>query len=406
VSKRDGPVAYVLRKFPVLSETFVLNELLGLQERGVPLVVFSLLRPNDPRFHEDLSRLKAPVYFLPDLFDLGKILRHHRRLRESIGVSYRKTLLYTLSRRKRALLWRFLQAGFLANEARRLHVRHFHAQFANSPTTVAHLASRLTGIPFSFTAHAMDIYKHRVNRSALTRKVRDARFVVTVSDYNKTFMDRLTHAPEGRILRIYNGIDIERYSPNGQPSPEPFRILCVARFVEKKGIPTLVEACRILRDEGVDFHCDIVGKGRLRPFLRDRIKQAGLGDHVVLHGAKSQLEVLEFYHSAHLYVLPCRVGEDGNREGLPVSIVEALACGLPVVSTPITGIPEAVRDGENGFLIPPDDPEELARVLRRIVEDRMLYDSLRSRAREPVATLFDQTRTITELERLMMREAG
>jgi glycosyltransferase involved in cell wall biosynthesis len=152
----------------------------------------------------------------------------------------------------------------------------------------------------------------------------------------------------------------------------------------------------------VDFHCDIVGKGRLRPLLRDRIRETGLGDRVVLHGAKSQLEVLDFYHSAHLYVLPCKVGEDGNREGLPVSIVEALACGLPVVSTAITGIPEVVRPGENGYLVPTDDPVELARVLRRVAEDRNLYASLRSRAREGIASLFDRRETIAELHRLMM----
>lgn len=400
---RPGGVGYVLRKFPVLSETFILNELLALEARGVELQVISLQRPNDPRFHDDLPKLRARVSYLSGLSDAQRLARIHWRLARSssLGRRYWKTLLDVALTRKPGLLWRFVQAGYVANEARRLRLRHLHAHFANGPATVALLASRITGIPFSFTAHAMDIYKQAVSREALTRKVEAARFVVTVSEFNKRYLEEITGAPEGKVVLIHNGIDLNRFAPNGVPGSARFKIICVARLVEKKGIPVLIEACRILRDRGVSLHCDIIGKGRLRPQLTSLIQDLGLRDRVHLLGPKTQSEVRERYGAAHAYVLPCILGSDGNREGLPVSIVEALACGLPVVSTPVTGIPEVVFDGHNGLLVPMGHPLALADAIQRLIDDPDLYRRLRGNARASVAGGFDHKRTSASLHRLM-----
>lgn len=399
-------VGYVLRKFPVLSETFVLNELLGLEAQGVPLHVFSLMRPNDPRFHDDLPKLKARVSYVPDVTDLSKVLRHNRRLAGRAGRRYRRTLLYAARQAKPELLWRLLQAGYVANEARRLRLRHLHAQFANRPTTVALLASRLTGVPFSFTAHATDIFKHAVDRRVLARKIREARFVVTVSEFNQTYLEGLADASDRKIVHIPNGIDIDRFAPNGTHAPTPFRILCVARLVEKKGLPYLIDACAMLRERGVEFRCDIIGKGRLRSELGRRIKDRGLRKTVRLLGPKNQGEVLAEYRTSNVYVLPAIVGSDGNREGLPVSIVEALACGLPVVATPVTGIPEVVRDGENGLIVPCADAGKLAEALERLIRDPRLHRRLREGARPSVLSAFDRRRTVVELQRLILEAAA
>ncbi len=399
-------VGYVLRKFPVLSETFVLNELLGLEAQGVPLHVFSLMRPNDPRFHDDLPKLKARVSYVPDVTDLSKVLRHNRRLAGRAGRRYRRTLLYAARQAKPELLWRLLQAGYVANEARRLRLRHLHAQFANRPTTVALLASRLTGVPFSFTAHATDIFKHAVDRRVLARKIREARFVVTVSEFNQTYLEGLADASDRKIVHIPNGIDIDRFAPNGTHAPTPFRILCVARLVEKKGLPYLIDACAMLRERGVEFRCDIIGKGRLRSELGRRIKDRGLRKTVRLLGPKNQGEVLAEYRTSNVYVLPAIVGSDGNREGLPVSIVEALACGLPVVATPVTGIPEVVRDGENGLIVPCADAGKLAEALERLIRDPRLHRRLREGARPSVLSAFDRRRTVVELQRLILEGAA
>ena len=398
-------VGYVVRKFPVLSETFVLNELLGLEVQGVKLHIFSLQKPNDPRFHEDLPKLKARVTYVPDLFSLGKLFRHGRRVARSTGKSYRNALLYTAVHNDRHLWWRFLQAGYIANEARRLKIIHFHAQFANRPTTVALLASRITGIPYSFTAHATDIFKHQVDRGVLARKMGEARFVVTVSDYNQQYLEEIAPETRHKITRIYNGIDLARFKPNGVPEAERFRFITVARLVEKKGLPDLIEACRILSGKGLSFQCDIVGKGRLRPRLRDRIKEFGLQKTVHLIGPRTQREVLRLYHQCHAYVLPAIVGEDGNREGLPVSIVEALACGLPVITTPVTGIPEVVKHGQNGLLVPESDPGTLAAAMESMIQNPVLYRALASNASESVQENFDRTETARSLYRLMEGEA-
>lgn len=399
-------VGYVLRKFPVLSETFVLNELLGLEAQGVPLHVFSLMRPNDPRFHDDLPKLKARVSYVPDVTDPAKALRHNRRLAGRAGRRYRRTLLYVIRQGKPELLWRLLQAGYVANEARRLRLRHLHAQFANRPTTVALLASRLTGVPFSFTAHATDIFKHAVDRRVLARKIREARFVVTVSEFNRDYLASLAAGADRKIVRVHNGIDVDRFSPNGTPSPKPFRIICVARLVEKKGLPYLVDACAMLRERGVEFRCDIIGKGRLRSELGRRIKELGLRRTVRLLGPKTQGEVLAEYRASNLYVLPAIVGSDGNREGLPVSIVEALACGLPVIATPVTGIPEVVRDGHNGLIVPSADSAKLAEAVERVIRDPRLYRRLREGARPSVLSAFDRRRTVAELHRLIQEAAA
>jgi len=399
-------VGYVLRKFPVLSETFILNELLELEAQGVPLHVFALMPSTEPRFHEDLPKLKAHVTYVPRGPELGKLLRHQRRLARHAGGAYWGTLAYAVTRARPTLLWRFLQAGYVASEAGRLGIRHIHAQFANHPTTVAMLVSRLTGIPFSFTAHAMDLFKDAVERRVLARKVAEARFVATVSEFNVSYLQALGRSANGKIALIPNGIDLDRFSPNGTSPRSPFRILCVARLVEKKGLPVLIEACRLLRDRGIAFRCEIVGKGILRPQLASLIRQHQLAQHVHLAGPATQGEVRERYREADLYVLPCIIAADGNRDGLPVSLVEALACGLPVISTPVTGIPEVVRNGENGLLVAPGDPAALADAIAAVVADPGLYQRLQAGARPSVVARFDRRRTIAALRRLLVESPG
>jgi glycosyltransferase involved in cell wall biosynthesis len=401
--KTELAVGYVLKRFPVLSETFILNEILALEARGVGVHIFSLERPNDPRFHDDLPKLKARVSYVPDIFDLPRLRQHNKRLRKSCGKAYYRAFRYALARMRPALLWRFLQAGYVANEARRLKVRQLHAHFANRPATVAFFASRITGIPFSFTAHAMDIFKETVSVRALRRKIEAARFVVAVSEFNKAYLEDRMKGRPARIVRLYNGINLDRFAPNSTLPPPPFTILSVARLVEKKGLPVLIEACRLLRERQVPFRCWIAGKGRQRPELEDLIQRWSLRDEVRLLGPLTQMEVLKRYHASHVYSLPCIVGPDGNRDGLPVSIVEALACGLPVVTTPVTGIPEVVRDRHNGLIVPSDNAAALADAIESLARDGDLYAKLRENARASVASTFDLRETAAALHDLMER---
>ena len=395
-SRKKEAVGYVVRKFPVLSETFILNEILALEAKGVNVQIFSLAPTRDPRFHEGVCRLKGDVHYVPGPLELKGLLRYARRQASRNPKRYRRELFHVLAARRPSLLWRFLQASWVADRARKTGVGHLHAHFANRSATVARQASRLLGIPFSFTAHAFDIYRD-ADHDVISKKMVDAQFTATVSDYNVSFLRSLANGHRPRIELVRNGIDMTRFSPSREEPEGQFRILTVARLVEKKGIPILVEACRILEERGEDFQCDIVGKGALRAPLEKMIREWNLGHRVRLCGPLTQQEIVKEYHRAHVLALPCIVGEDGNRDGLPVSIVEALACGVPVISTPVTGIPEAVIDGVNGMLVQEGNAVALADAIQRVMHDRELLTRLRSAARPSVQETFDQDRTTAKL---------
>lgn len=395
-----GGIGYVLRRFPKISETFILNEILALEARGEPVHIFSLLPTRDPRFHAELSRLKASVSYLPDVFEMRKLLRYNAYARRRSPAGYRRAAFEALRGRRPGHGMRLLQAGYVAERARRMGLRRLHAHFATEPACVASLASRISGLPYSFTAHAVDIYKNNVVASELARRIDAADFVVTVSDWNRSHLQCVANGSADKVVRVYNGIDFERFSPGKAPPPEPFTILSVARLVEKKGLDVLVAACARLRDRGRAFRCWIAGRGALRPALEAQIRASGLRRHVRLLGAHTQPELLERYRSAHAFALPCVVGSDGNRDGLPVSIVEALACGVPVVATPVTGIPEVVRHDHNGLLVGDRDAAGLADALESLMCDGDRHRRLQANARASVAGLFDVRATADELARL------
>ena len=398
-------VGYVLRKFPVLSETFILNEILALESRGIDVHVFALAPSRDPRFHEGVGRLKATIHHVPGPADLRALLSHARRQARRGGRRYRRQLVKVLATGRPKLLWRLLQASYVADRARRLGIKHLHAHFANHPATVARQASALLGIPFSFTAHAYDVYRNAEQR-VIAAKMCDARFTITISEYNASFLRSLANGRQPRVELVRNGIDMVRFSPPPDRPHGPFTILAVARLVEKKGLPLLLEACRNLRDRGLAFRCEIVGKGAQQPLLDGLIRQWDLGDRITLVGALAQQEIVDRYRRAHVVVLPCIVGPDGNRDGLPVSIVEALACGLPVISTPVTGIPEVVDHEVNGLLVPPGDVPALTDAIERLMRDATLWSRLSTNARTSVRQEFDQKMTVARLCTLFEEARG
>lgn len=396
-------VGYVLRKFPVLSETFILNEILALEARGVEIHIFPLAPFRDPRFHPGVGRLKATMHHVPGFSDIRTLLRHAGRTAQRNPKRFRRRLFKALMSGRPESVWRFLQAAYIADRARRVRVTHLHAHFANHPATVAHQASKLLGVPFSVTAHAYDIYRDADVR-AIAGWMADAKFTATISDYNVAFLKSITRDRPARIELVRNGIDLTQFAPASASPGGKFRMLTVSRLVEKKGIPILIEACRLLRERGLEFVCEIVGKGAQKALLDRLIKEAALGGMVKLIGPLAQDEVLQYYRRAHLAVFACIVGKDGNRDGLPVSIVEALACGVPVIGTPVTAIPEAVRDGVNGYVVPEGDAVALADAIEKVMRDRELLERLRAAARPSVVESFDERRTIERLSQLFQEK--
>ena len=390
-------IGYIVRKFPNLSETFILNEILELEERGHDIHIFSLDRPNDPCFHKNLPKLKANVTYIPNLTKIKQLLSYKKRAARTFRKNYKKTLFFALQQCKPTLFFRFFQSCFVAIKARKMGIQHFHAHFANRPTTIAYLTSMISGHPYSFTAHAVDIFKETLCRKALQKKIQRAKFVITVSEYNKNYLSQQSNGPTHKIYKINNGINLELFQPKDIPPQNPFTFLCVARFVAKKGHMVLLEACNHLRNQGLDFQCLLVGKGKLQSKIESFINKKKLQNHVKLLGPHSQEQVLMRYNQSHAFVLPCVMDSDGNRDGLPVSIVEALACSLPVITTPMTGNSEVVHHQVNGLLVPLKDAQAFAEAMRSLMLNRDLYEQYRENARQSIQDRFDIHKTIVAL---------
>jgi colanic acid/amylovoran biosynthesis glycosyltransferase len=393
-------IGYVLKMYPRLSETFVLNELLELERQGIRLHIFSLKTPDDGIFHGDVARLRAPVTYVPEsrLSSVPAFARAHRQAFATDRVRYQSALRAVLRRPRPPTAKHFVRAGYIAPLLHRLGIRHLHAHFASTAGSVALHLNRLTGVPYSLTAHAKDIYRHDIDREQLVAKIRGASFTVTVSDFNKGYLSRLV--PGSRIVRIYNGLDLDQFSPNGRARREPPLILGVGRLVEKKGFADLIHACALLRERSRRFRCAIVGKGPLEAALRSRVDELGLGSSLELSPPVSREELLTLYPQAAVVCAPCVVGSDGNRDGLPAVLVEAMALGVPVVATDVTGIPELVADGRTGTLVPQHDPHALAEAIERVLDDPDSAAALARTGREVVERDFDLHRNAMQLRSL------
>jgi glycosyltransferase involved in cell wall biosynthesis len=311
---------------------------------------------------------------------------------------------------RKVYLKEFLQAAVIADSVLDSpEVRHLHAHFCHGATTVTWLASLMTGLPFSFTAHAKDIYCESLNPAGLLRrKMRGARFVVTCTDANREHLLKIE--PRAKVHCVYHGLNAEFAGLVDQKTEWPskqggLRALGVGRLVEKKGFDVLVEACGILRGRRIPFEAVIVGEhGEHEPEIRRRIDALGLNDSIRLTGPMDQSKLYKEYLRAGVFCLPCRVLENGDRDGIPNVIMEAMACGLPVITTPVSGIPEIIKDGINGRLIPPDDPLALADALLRLDRDPRLAQSISRQARATVREQFDGERFAAQLAELF-REA-
>lgn len=398
-------IAYVVKMFPRFSETFILAEILELERRGRRIEIVSLKKPDDGRFHEELARLKARVGYLPEHFrcrPLRFLAAHARAARRAPG-RYARALGLALLHLPRS--WEaFVRAPLVAEAAESAGCTRLHAHFASLPAAAAMFASVLSGLPFTFTAHAKDIYHRSRSRRLLRRLLERARAALTVSDANVAHLAGLTgpRHPEGRIVRIYNGVDLDTFRPPSRPASDgPPLILAVGRLVEKKGFDVLVEACWMLRNRGASFRCSIVGKGPLEGALRARIRGLGLEETVRLAGPLPRGEIAKLLREAAVLAVPSVVGRDGNREGLPTVIAEAMASAVPVVATAVSGIPEAVEDRVTGLLVPPADAGALAGALETLLGEPQLRAGMGRAARARAERLFDIERNVSELEAVL-----
>lgn len=401
----DEPVlGMILKGFPRISETFISNEILLLEKLGFRIHLFSMRNPRETFCHESVKNIKAPVDYLPEtLSGHPTCLLYHNFLlavktpRNYVGAL--KTALRRFMRtHKSATLKHLLQAGYLVHKyLPGSRVTHLHAHFAHSPTSVAMFASRLSGLPFSFTAHAKDIYTSDPRQ--LREKMSLACFVVTCTEYNRRYLKKISPDTATPIHRIYHGIDMHLFagkSPKEHVS-KPFHLLTVARLTPKKGLPTVYRALRCLKDRGLSFRHTLIGDGDDREVILSIIAELGLKPITQWLGTQPHDVVLDHYRRADLFLLGCEIARNGDRDGIPNVLLESMAIGVPVVATQISAIPELVEDGKTGLLVPPGQPEALAGAVERLLTDMELRNRVINAAREKVVRDFDNRILIREL---------
>jgi glycosyltransferase involved in cell wall biosynthesis len=387
----------VLKGYPRISETFISNEILLLEQLGFAVRIFSMRRGRESFTHDSVARIRAGVDYLPDTFlrnaqrliypNLCLALRRPRRFAAgwaAVCRRFRRT-------RNPASLRHFLQAGYLVERCLPGRgVVHLHAHFAHSPASVALYTSALSGLPFSFTAHAKDIYTS--DPSQLREKIALARFVVTCTEYNRRHLLELADGLPTPVHRIYHGIDTQLFT-NGRcirskPSP-PYQLLTVARLTPKKGIPTVLRAVQQLHERGVRLKHTLIGDGQDRERTLRLVRELGLERICRWLGVQPHGVVLEHYRHADLFVLGCEVADDGDRDGIPNVLFESMAMGVPVVATDVSAIPELVQTGGTGLLVPPRQPKRLAAAMLTMLTDDGLRQKVIPAARERVLRDFD-----------------
>ncbi len=375
-----------------IGNAWVAEEFLAVRRAGIPCVLHSMRPPHQNFFgSEEARRVNAEtrlLYPLPPLrLALSLLLApllFHVRFAACLG-----NALCAPRENRRARAACIAHLAVACDWARRLRgerVDLIHAQWIQSSGTIGWYAARLLGVPFSFTGHAVDLFRERV---ALRDKIRDAAFIVCISEFHRRFYVEEGAEPS-KLHVVYCGIDTTDFGfRERRPAPRP-RVLSFGRLVEKKGMDTLVEACALLRGRGVAFECEIAGDGPEEARLRALVAERELGDTVTITGRPLlQEDIPEWLAGGHVFAQPCCWSHDNDVDGIPRSLMEAMASGLPAVSTRIAGIPDLVEDDVSGLLVEPRDANALAAALERLLTDAPLAARLARGGRERVLERFD-----------------
>jgi glycosyltransferase involved in cell wall biosynthesis len=388
-------VGFVLKGYPRLSETFIAQEILALEKRGLEIQIISLRHPTDTHLHPVHGEISAPVNYLPEYL-------HHEPIRVARAIWIARQL---PGYKKAAELWR----GDLARDISRNRIRRFgqacvlavelpaeieqlHAHFLHTPASVARYASIMLELPWSCSAHAKDIYTSP--QWELREKLADCQWLVTCTATNAAYLSEL--APSENIVSlVYHGLDFDSFVPPGErnehpdgSSPlEPVTILSVGRAVEKKGYDGLLRVLAQLPDE-LHWRFVHIGGGVLIKKLIKLSRALGIESNIDWRGALPQDQVLSAYREAHIFVLNSRIASDGDRDGLPNVLMEAQSQQLACIATNVSAIPEIIIDGDTGILVPPDSPETLSRAITKLIEDPMLRQVLAKAGEQRVRNSF------------------
>jgi colanic acid/amylovoran biosynthesis glycosyltransferase len=387
-----APFAYLFERFPSFGQTFCYREVAELYRQGVATPIFSIRNPKNEPAQDWEAGIVKRVHYLPEEKELLDDVRRVSK-KGKLGAA---TIAALDEWGRRTDFLRLYQAVYVGLRLQEAGISHVHAHFAGMAARTAFWIARFFPITFSFTAHANDIFAPRNFEIGVDKLVRAARVIITETEYAEEFLRHRFPECADRIHRIYNGLNLAEFG-HANFSSDPPLIVAIGRLIAKKGFTNLIRACALLVDRGRPSRCEIFGEGPLESQLRGQIEELGLQERVQLPGTKPQHEIRERLAAASVFVLPSVPETDGGMDNLPTVIMEAMATGLPVVSTRIGGIPEMVVDNETGFLVQPEDAVPLADAIEKVINDCPLAQKFGQAGYERAQRLFSIEKNVREL---------
>jgi colanic acid/amylovoran biosynthesis glycosyltransferase len=386
------PFAYLFERFPSFGQTFCYREVAELYRQGIAPPIFSIRNPKDEPAQDWDARIVKRVYYLPEEEELLAAVR-----RASKKGRLAPEIIAALDGwGRRTDFLRLYQAVYVGLRLQETGISHVHAHFAGMAARTAFWIAKFFPITFSFTAHANDVFVPRKFEIGLDKLVGAGRVVVTETDYAEKFLRERFPERADRIQRIYNGLNLAEFE-RATFSSDPPLIVAIGRLIVKKGFANLIRACALLVEHGRTFRCEMFGEGPLDKELRAQIEELGLQGRIQLPGPKPQHELRERLARASVFVMPSVPEAEGGMDNLPTVIMEAMATGLPVVSTRIGGIPEMVVENETGFLVQPEDAVALAGAIEKVINDHSLGQKLGQAGYKRAQKLFSIEKNVREL---------
>jgi len=401
-------IAYILSRFPKLSETFILREIVELKKNNFEIEIFSLKNfKKNELIHKEAENFLNNTNYSP-YFLSKKLISANIYFLYKSPLEYLRLISYIIKHNYKSissLIKSFIifpKSLYFAKIIMNKKIEHIHAHWATFPTLTAVIINKLTIIPFSFTAHANDIFTDLQNIKTYSN---NAKKVITISNYNKKYMIDRFGINKDKIEVIHCGVNLYKFKPIKSNKCNKLNILSIARLTEKKGIKYLIEACKILEGKRINFECVILGEGPRKKNLQKLINIYKLNKNVKLIGHATQEEILKEFKKCNIFILPCIEARNGDRDGIPVSLMEAMALGVPAISTHISGIPELIKNEFNGILIPPKNSKTLSEAIIKLKNDLYLFKKISKNSPIIIKKHFNIKKNIKKLIKIFTENA-